>query len=151
MRKDPRFMVMAELAIAADALNRARELLDQTTTLAPAPAFARGDRGAPAPPDPCPPAQEAPNSGALTLRPKPAAKRLGVGITSLYELLAADELESFVRGRARFITVASIDRYLERQVSRPGAGAVVNHMTSAHVGLQKYVAARRARRAGAVK
>ena len=48
---------------------------------------------------------------------------LGCGNTRGYELLAAGELESFLDGRARKITVASIHAYVARQLADAGAAA----------------------------
>ena len=42
---------------------------------------------------------------------------LACGNTRLYELLAAKELESFLDGRSRKITVESIRRYIARQLA----------------------------------
>jgi len=42
---------------------------------------------------------------------------LSCGNTRGYELLAAGKLESFVDGRSRKITVASIHRYIERHLT----------------------------------
>jgi len=53
----------------------------------------------------------------LAVRPSQAAQMLGVGMTKLYELLDAGDLESFHIGRARRITTASISRYIERQLT----------------------------------
>jgi len=51
---------------------------------------------------------------------------LDCGITRLYRLLAAGELESFLDGRSRKITVTSIRRYVERRLDTtplPNRGA----------------------------
>jgi excisionase family DNA binding protein len=53
----------------------------------------------------------------LAVRPREAAQMLGVGLTKLYELLDAGDLESFHIGRARRITTASLRRYIERQIT----------------------------------
>jgi hypothetical protein len=42
---------------------------------------------------------------------------LSCGRTRLYELLAAKELDTFLDGGARKITVASIHAYIERQLA----------------------------------
>jgi excisionase family DNA binding protein len=42
---------------------------------------------------------------------------LGCGNTRGYELIAAGELESYKDGASRKITVASIRRYIERQLA----------------------------------
>jgi len=52
----------------------------------------------------------------LLVKPKTAWKMLACGNTRGYELLAAGELESFLDGRSRKITVESIHRYIERHL-----------------------------------
>lgn len=49
--------------------------------------------------------------------PKAAFEMIGVGVTKGYELLGAGELESFTIGRARRVTTASIDAFLERRLA----------------------------------
>ena len=58
--------------------------------------------------------------GPLVVKPKIAWKMLQCGNTRGYELLAAGELESFLDGRSRKITVASIRQYIERQLQSSG-------------------------------
>jgi len=53
----------------------------------------------------------------LLVRPRSAWKMLGCGNTHGYELLASGELESFLDGRSRKITVESIHRYIQRRLS----------------------------------
>jgi excisionase family DNA binding protein len=53
----------------------------------------------------------------LAVRPRQAAQMLGVGMTKLYELLDKRDLESFHIGKARRITMASINRYIERRLT----------------------------------
>jgi excisionase family DNA binding protein len=48
---------------------------------------------------------------------------IGCGITTLYELLAIKELESYQIGRARRITTESIRSYVRRQIQRAKAKA----------------------------
>jgi hypothetical protein len=55
--------------------------------------------------------------GPLVVKPDIAWKLLACGRTRGYELLAAGEFESFKDGRSRKITVASIERYIERQLA----------------------------------
>jgi hypothetical protein len=56
---------------------------------------------------------------------------LGCGNTRGYELLAAGELDSFLDGRSRKITVASIHAYVARRLSAAGAtGAAAQRSTS---------------------
>jgi hypothetical protein len=54
----------------------------------------------------------------LLVRPRIAWMMLGCGNTRGYELLAAGELECFLDGGARKITVASIHRYIQRHLAR---------------------------------
>jgi hypothetical protein len=53
----------------------------------------------------------------LLVRPREAWRMLGCGNTYGYTLLNAGELESFVDGKARKITVASIHRYIARKLA----------------------------------
>ena len=53
----------------------------------------------------------------LVVKPKTAWKMLACGNTRGYELLAAGELETFMDGRSRKITVASIRAYIARQLA----------------------------------
>ena len=46
---------------------------------------------------------------------------LDCGTTRLYQLLAAGELESFLDGRSRKITVASIRRFVEKRLANTTA------------------------------
>jgi hypothetical protein len=56
---------------------------------------------------------------------------LGCGNTRGYELLAAGELDSFLDGRSRKITVASIHAYVARRLTAAGAtGAAAQRSTS---------------------
>jgi excisionase family DNA binding protein len=45
-----------------------------------------------------------------------ACYALGCGKDKLYELLSAGEIESYLDGKSRKIVVASIDRYIARQL-----------------------------------
>jgi hypothetical protein len=54
--------------------------------------------------------------GPLVVKPKTAWKMLACSNTRGYELLATGELESFLDGRSRKITVASIRRYILRRL-----------------------------------
>jgi len=61
--------------------------------------------------------------GPLVVRPKGARRMLNCGQTRLYELIAAGELDSFLDGRSRKITVESIFRYIRRRLeSQSGRG-----------------------------
>jgi hypothetical protein len=55
--------------------------------------------------------------GPLVVSPRRARHLLDVGNTRLYELLAASELDSFLDGRSRKITVESIHRYISRRLA----------------------------------
>lgn len=57
-----------------------------------------------------------PLTGPLAVPPRQACRLLCVGLTRLYELLHAGELESYRHGRSRRITIASIRAYIARQV-----------------------------------
>ena len=56
----------------------------------------------------------------LVVRPATAWVLLGCAKSYGYELLAAGELDSFVDGSARKITVASIKAYIARQIAKSG-------------------------------
>jgi len=58
---------------------------------------------------------------ALVVKPTRACQMLNCGRTQLYALIAAKELDSFLDGGARKITIASIHRYIERQLATAGA------------------------------
>jgi hypothetical protein len=55
--------------------------------------------------------------GPLVVKPKTAWKMLACSNTRGYELLNAGELESFLDGRSRKITVESIRRYIGRRLA----------------------------------
>jgi hypothetical protein len=73
------------------------------------------------------PTQDAP----LVVKPKLAWRMLGCGNTHGYELLAAGELDSFLDGRGRKITVESIHRYIARRLAAQDPTNKL-HPTSAH-------------------
>ena len=54
---------------------------------------------------------------ALVVKPKVAWKMLACSNTRGYELLAAGELDSYLEGRSRKITVDSILRYVARRLA----------------------------------
>jgi excisionase family DNA binding protein len=56
----------------------------------------------------------------LLVRPREAWRLLSCGNTHGYELLAAGELQSFLDGRRRKITVESIRAYIERRLAEAG-------------------------------
>jgi len=54
----------------------------------------------------------------VAVKPRVAAQMLGgVGRKKVYALIAAGQLESYLDGCARRITVASINRYVARKVA----------------------------------
>jgi hypothetical protein len=53
----------------------------------------------------------------LLVKPRAACRLLACGNTRLYELLAAGELDSFLDGRSRKITIESIRRYVARRLN----------------------------------
>jgi hypothetical protein len=61
----------------------------------------------------------------LLVRPRKAWRILDCGNTRGYELLAKRELDSFVDGRARWITTDSIRRYIERRLAQSGGSNAV--------------------------
>jgi excisionase family DNA binding protein len=56
------------------------------------------------------------NAAPLIVKPREASRLLACGNTRLYELIAAGELQSFLDGRSRKITVDSIHRYIARRI-----------------------------------
>ena len=54
----------------------------------------------------------------FVVKPAVAWKLLSCGNTKGYELLAAGELDSFLDGGSRKITLASIHRYIERRLAQ---------------------------------
>lgn len=52
----------------------------------------------------------------IVVSPRRARYLLDCGHTRLYQLLVAGELESYLDGRSRKITTASIKRYVERRL-----------------------------------
>jgi hypothetical protein len=53
----------------------------------------------------------------LVVKPREARQLLAMGNTYLYELIGAGELDSFLDGRSRKITVESIRRYIVRRLA----------------------------------
>jgi hypothetical protein len=71
--------------------------------------------------------------GRLVVKPKAAWKMLSCSNTRGYELLAAGELESFLDGRSRKITVESIRRYIARRLSpKDGQSTAPRHRRCGH-------------------
>ncbi|MEW2444691.1 excisionase family DNA-binding protein [Micromonospora marina] len=59
----------------------------------------------------------------LMHKPLAAARRIGVGRSKLFELLAAGEIESVKVGRARLVPEAALVEYVDRLRKRPKAAA----------------------------
>src|SRR5271169_6625081 len=62
-----------------------------------------------------------PSIAPLVVKPRAAWKMLACGNTRGYALLNAGELESFLDGRSRKITVESIHRFIARKLAAEGA------------------------------
>lgn len=56
-------------------------------------------------------------SVSLVVPPRQACRMLAIGLTKLYELLNAGELESYLHGGSRRITVASVNAYVARRLA----------------------------------
>ena len=52
----------------------------------------------------------------LAVKPKVAARMLSCGLSRLYGLMAKGQIESYLDGRSRHITVASITAYIDRRL-----------------------------------
>jgi excisionase family DNA binding protein len=61
-----------------------------------------------------------PTFDPLAVRPRDACQLLAVGNTRLYELIGSGQLESYLDGRARRITMASIKQYIARRIAAAG-------------------------------
>jgi hypothetical protein len=53
----------------------------------------------------------------LAVSPRQACQMLSVGLTRMYQLLNANELDSFLLGRSRRITTASIYKLIDRRLA----------------------------------
>jgi hypothetical protein len=71
-----------------------------------------------------------PSVEPLWVRPKTAAMMLSVGVTKIYGLLAAGELESCLDGAARKISTASIKSFVARRLEA-GRGPMVRESRAA--------------------
>ena len=78
---------------------------------------------------------------AFAVPAKKAAPAIGVGMTRLYQLINAGEIESYRDGKARKIVVASLKAYVERQVLAEAAKPRVGWTARATI-------ARKAKRSG---
>jgi excisionase family DNA binding protein len=61
--------------------------------------------------------QNGDNGAQLVASPNQAMQKLLVSRETLYRLLNSGELESYTEGRARRITVRSINAYVERRLA----------------------------------
>jgi excisionase family DNA binding protein len=61
----------------------------------------------------------------LVVSPRRAMQMLDCGRTRLYELIDRGELDSYLDGRSRKITVESIHRYIERQLKQYGSKSAI--------------------------
>jgi hypothetical protein len=59
----------------------------------------------------------------LAVSPRQACRLLGCGITRLYELIGSAELESYLDGRMRRITMRSIVARIDRLLASSAVGA----------------------------
>jgi excisionase family DNA binding protein len=66
-------------------------------------------------------ARPSPSAPRLAVSPLEAARLLSIGLSRLYRLLRAGELESFACGRARRVTVQSIEAYIARRIAADSA------------------------------
>jgi excisionase family DNA binding protein len=57
------------------------------------------------------------DQGLLAYRPENAARKLDIGRTTLYGLMASGELETIKVGRARLVPAAALDRFILRLVA----------------------------------
>jgi excisionase family DNA binding protein len=85
--------------------------------------------------------------GPLVVKPREACQLLRCGITRLYELLAAGELESFVDGRSRKITTKSVRSYIAKRLQSVDNNphSQIERATAASLAARKYRKRRRRR------
>jgi hypothetical protein len=67
----------------------------------------------------------------LLVRPRRACHLLDCGTTRLYELIDAGELQSFLDGASRKITVESIRRYIAKHLASATEGSSAPEVASA--------------------
>ncbi len=77
---------------------------------------------------------EARTDDQLLVTPEEAARRLSVGRTTVYELLASGELRSVSIGRCRRVPVSELCSYVARLID--GGGCTGNPRDAAHSRLQ---------------
>lgn len=80
----------------------------------------------------------------LVASPKVVCRMLDCGLTRLYELLARGELQSFTEGRARKITLSSIEDFIARRLAASGSGEPRRDLVESAVRAVKQERARRA-------
>jgi excisionase family DNA binding protein len=66
-------------------------------------------------------AEESPVAHALLVTPVEAARRLSVGRTTIYALMASGELSSVTIGRCRRVLVTSLQAFVARLVDNASA------------------------------
>jgi hypothetical protein len=81
----------------------------------------------------------------LVVSPKVAKYLLGIGTTKLWELIRAGELESFLDGASRRITLASIKARVARQLATAQAVDGTNRRGSIQKAVARSISVRRAR------
>jgi excisionase family DNA binding protein len=62
-----------------------------------------------------------PSVTPLAVPPREACRLLSLGMSRIYALMRAGELDSYGDGRARRITVASIHKYVSRRLADAGS------------------------------
>jgi hypothetical protein len=89
--------------------------------------------------------QGPPELEPLVVSPKVAKYLLGIGTTKLWELIRAGELESYLDGASRRITLASIKARVARQLAAAQPVDGSNRRESIHKAAARSVAARKAK------
>jgi hypothetical protein len=92
-----------------------------------------------------PKSQGPPELEPLVVSPKVAKYLLGIGTTKLWELIRAGELESYLDGASRRITLASIKARVARQLAAAQPVDGSNRRESIHKAAARSVAARKAK------
>ena len=69
----------------------------------------------------CRPSSRSYRSKPLAVTPRQACMLLSIGNTHLYELIRTGELDSYLEGRARRITMESIQRRVARKLGETAA------------------------------
>jgi hypothetical protein len=79
----------------------------------------------------------------FAVTPRRAWWMIGCGATRGYEHLAAGELDSYLDGRSRRITVASIERFVARRLAASGSGELQADLVAPAVRARKQQRSRR--------